>query len=71
MVSMRCVNCADTLQDFGKVTDAGELAHIKQHMEKHIRLGSYRRCTHEGCRRFQRLGDQNDGGSFPEPESKE
>jgi hypothetical protein len=67
MVSMRCKNCAGTRQEFRKLTD-DERAYVEKHKPRHTRLGSYYRCTREGCRRYQRLGDHNDGASFPEPE---
>ncbi|QOV41054.1 hypothetical protein IM697_07925 [Streptomyces ferrugineus] len=67
-MSMRCRNCGDTLQEFLRVVDDGEQAYVAEHKPRHTRLGSYYRCGREGCRRYQRLGDHNDGGSFPEPD---
>ena len=70
MVSMRCVNCADTVQDFRGLTDA-EKTYVRGQKPKHTRLGAYYRCAHDGCLRYQRLGNHKDGGSFPEPEAKD
>jgi hypothetical protein len=67
MVFMRCRNCGGTLQEFRRLSDE-EQAFVREHKPRHTRLGSYFRCAREGCLRYQRLGDQNDGGSFPEPE---
>lgn len=67
MVTKRCKNCGDTLQEFRELTQ-DELAYVDEHKPRHTRLGSYYRCAREGCLRYQRLGDHNDGGSFPEPE---
>jgi len=66
-VFMRCSNCGGSLQEFRALTDE-EQKFVREHKPKHTRLGSYYRCAREGCLRYQRLGDQNDGGSFPEPE---
>ena len=70
MVSMRCANCAGTVQDFRGLTDA-EKTHVQQQKPKHTRLGAYYRCARDGCLRYQRLGNQKDGGSFPKPEAED
>ncbi len=70
MVSMRCVNCADTVQDFRRLTEA-EKTFVKQQKLKHTRLGAYYRCARDGCLRYQRRGNHKDGGSFPKPEAKD
>jgi hypothetical protein len=67
---MRCVNCADTVQNFRGLTDA-ERTYVLQKKPKHTRLGAYYRCARDGCLRYQRLGNHRDGGSFPEPEAKD
>lgn len=67
MVSMRCKNCGGTLQEFDELADEEE-DYVKRNKPRHTRLGSYYRCAREGCRRYQRLGNHNDGGSFPEPD---
>ncbi|WP_327694908.1 hypothetical protein [Streptomyces sp. NBC_00459] len=70
MVSMRCVNCGDTVQVFRRLTQA-EKPYVEQQKPKHTRLGAYYRCSRDGCLRFQRRGNHKDGGSFPEPEAKD
>jgi purine nucleoside permease len=69
MLSMRCVNCAGTVQDFRRLTDA-EKTYVAGQKPKHTRLGAYYRCSRDGCLRFQRLGNHKDGGSFPKPETE-
>ncbi|GAA3883830.1 hypothetical protein GCM10023084_40900 [Streptomyces lacrimifluminis] len=69
MLSMRCVNCADKVQDFLRLTDA-ERTYVKEQIPKHFRLGAYYRCARDGCLRYQRRGNHKDGGSFPKPEAK-
>lgn len=70
MVSMRCMNCAGTVQNFCGLTDA-EKTYVQQQKPKHTRLGAYYRCSRDGCLRYQRLGNQKDGGSFPKPEAED
>ncbi|WP_371664936.1 hypothetical protein [Streptomyces sp. NBC_00280] len=67
---MRCVNCADTVQDFRRLTEA-EKTYLKDRILKHTRLGAYHRCARDGCLRYQLRGDHRIGGSFPEPETKD
>jgi len=64
---MRCRNCGGTLQEFRALT-GDEQAFVEKHKPRHTRLGSYFRCARDGCLRYQRVGNQNDGGSFPKPE---
>jgi hypothetical protein len=70
MVSMRCVNCADTVQEFLGLT-AAEKTYVKREAPKHTRLGAYFRCARDGCLRYQLRGDYRIGGSFPKPEDKD
>ncbi|KUN72836.1 hypothetical protein AQJ46_10555 [Streptomyces canus] len=64
---MRCSNCGGSLQEFRALTGE-EQKFVREHKPRHTSLGSYFRCAREGCLRYQRRGDQNDGGSFPKPE---
>ncbi|MCH5676514.1 hypothetical protein [Streptomyces gilvus] len=64
---MRCKNCGNTLQEFRELTEA-EQEFVRPRIGKDKRLGAYYRCARAGCRRYQRRGDHNDGGSFPPPE---
>ncbi|MFF7162918.1 hypothetical protein ACFZBP_16430 [Streptomyces sp. NPDC008086] len=67
MVTKHCKNCGGTLQEFRELSE-DEQAYVEANKPRHTRLGSYYRCAREGCRRYQRLGNHNDGASFPEPE---
>ncbi|NEC90669.1 hypothetical protein G3I71_33845 [Streptomyces sp. SID12501] len=69
-MSMRCINCAGTRQDFIRLTET-EKEYVEGQKPKHTRLGAYYRCARDGCLRYQRLGNQKDGGSFPKPEAED
>ena len=67
MPKMPCPNC-DSTEEFEPLRDEWERTQVRNHKPKWASLGSYRRCSRTGCRRYQRLGDVNDGGTFPERE---
>ncbi|MCI3269611.1 hypothetical protein [Streptomyces cylindrosporus] len=70
--SRRCKNCG-SVEDFVPITDESEKAHVQRYQEQNGRKwtvsAKYYRCSRPGCRRFQRLGDVNDGGTFPESDA--
>ncbi|MET7688766.1 hypothetical protein ABZT06_12435 [Streptomyces sp. NPDC005483] len=66
MTKMPCKNCGSS-EEFEPLRNDAERAHVQKHKPKWTRLNAYLRCSRGSCRRFQRLGDVNDGGTFPEP----
>ena len=61
-----CRGCGDTLQEFQDLDDEEEKKYLRQWKPKYTSEASYTRWTREGSRGFQRRGDWNDGGFFPE-----
>ncbi|MFD8914383.1 hypothetical protein [Streptomyces sp. NPDC059575] len=66
MAFKRCPNCGGPLQLFRELTDA-EKAHVRKE-KPDFAPETYIRCTQEGCRRYQRKLNWQDGGNFPPPE---
>ncbi|XUL88142.1 hypothetical protein ACQ86D_16920 [Streptomyces galilaeus] len=68
MVSKRCPNCGDSMEDFNPVTDE-EWQQIKGEIPKHVRRGAVLRCANGDCRRVQQRGNRHVGANLPEPKS--
>ncbi|MEU1477292.1 hypothetical protein ACFYZ8_02120 [Streptomyces sp. NPDC001668] len=70
MPKMPCPNCKSPSEEFEPLRDDKEKAHVRKNKPKWAGLHAYYRCSREGCRRYQRRGDVNDGGTFPDPDAK-
>ncbi|MFE0255285.1 hypothetical protein [Streptomyces sp. NPDC059010] len=68
MVSKRCPNCGDRMEEFSPVTEE-EWGQVKGQIPKHVRKAAVLRCTNGKCRRVQQRGNRHVGGNLPEPES--
>jgi hypothetical protein len=62
----RCPSCRGPLQPFRPLT--GKEKEFVRTQKSGFAPEAYIRCTREGCRRYQRSFNWNDGGYFPEPE---
>ncbi|MFF1301706.1 hypothetical protein [Streptomyces sp. NPDC058307] len=67
MPKMPCPNCGSS-EEFEPLRSDKERAHVRANKPKWAPLNAYLRCSRGSCRRYQRRGDVNDGGTFPEPE---
>jgi hypothetical protein len=67
MPKMPCPNCRSS-EEFEPLRDEKERAYVRATKPKWAGLHAYYRCSRGSCRRYQRRGDVNDGGTFPEPE---